>query len=275
MNSAPRKPCTREFIRTFDKMTTDEQRFDYLLRLADSDLVLAQRLGEWIGHGPVLEEDIALTNVGLDLLGQARLWLAYAGEVEARFAGAGRSEDALAFLRDSGEFRNLLLVEQPNGNYADTMARQFYFDAWHRLLLVELTRSCDARIAEIAAKALKEVTYHAERSADWVIRLGDGTDESHAKMQAAIDDLWMYTGEMFDPDETEVALAEDRIACDVRALLPAWRGTITAILTEATLTVPEREWMQRGGKHGVHTEHLGRMLSTMQWMQRAYPGAQW
>ena len=256
-------------------MTTDEQRFDYLLRLADSDLVLAQRLGEWIGHGPVLEEDIALTNVGLDLLGQARLWLAYAGEVEARFAGAGRSEDALAFLRDSGEFRNLLLLEQPNGNYADTMARQFYFDAWHRLLLVELTRSCDARIAEIAAKALKEVTYHAERSADWVIRLGDGTDESHAKMQAAIDDLWMYTGEMFDPDETEVALAEDRIACDVRALLPAWRGTITAILTEATLTVPEREWMQRGGKHGVHTEHLGRMLSTMQWMQRAYPGAQW
>jgi ring-1,2-phenylacetyl-CoA epoxidase subunit PaaC len=256
-------------------MTTDEQRFDYLLRLADSDLVLAQRLGEWIGHGPVLEEDIALTNVGLDLLGQARLWFAYAGEVEARFAGAGRSEDALAFLRDGGEFRNLLLVEQPNGNYADTMARQFYFDAWQRLLLAGLTRSCDARIAEIAAKALKEVTYHAERSADWVIRLGDGTDESHAKMQAAIDDLWMYNGEMFDPDETEVALVEDGIACDVRALLPSWRGTITAILIEATLTVPDREWMQRGGKRGVHTEHLGRMLATMQWMQRAYPGAQW
>lgn len=256
-------------------MSTERQRFEYLLRLADSDLVLAQRLGEWVGHAPVLEEDIALTNVGLDLLGQARLWFAYGGEVEARFAGAWRGEDALAFSRDSGEFRNLLLVEQPNGNYADTTARQFYFDAWHRLLLAELMRSRDARIAEVAAKALKEVTYHAERSADWVLRLGDGTDESHAKMQAAIDDLWMYTGEMFGADEAEVALAEDGIACDVRTLLPAWRNAITTVLTEATLTVPDQEWMQRGGKHGIHTEHLGRMLATMQWMQRAYPGAEW
>ena len=256
-------------------MATDEQRFEYLLRLADNDLILAQRLGEWVGHGPVLEEDIALTNIALDLLGQARLWFAYAGEVEARFAGTGRDEDTLAFSRDGGEFRNLLLVEQPNGNYADTMARQFYFDAWHRLLLAELTRSRDARIAEIAAKALKEVTYHAERSADWVLRLGDGTDESHAKMQAAIDDLWMYTGEMFDADAAEVALADDGIAGDVGTLLPAWRNAITTILTEATLTVPDPEWMQRGGKRGIHTEHLGRMLATMQWMQRAYPGAQW
>lgn len=256
-------------------MSTDRQLFDYLLRLADSDLVLAQGLGEWVGHGPVLEEDIALTNVGLDLLGQARLWFAYAGEVEARFAGAGRSEDALAFLRDGGAFRNLLLVEQPNGNYADTMARQFYFDAWHRLLLAKFTHSRDARIAEIAAKAGKEVTYHVERSADWVIRLGDGTDESHARMQAAIDDMWMYTGEMFDPDETDTVLAEEGIGCDLRTLAPAWREVVGSVLEEATLAVPSGTSMQRGGKNGVHTEHLGHMLATMQSLHRTYPGAQW
>src|SRR5437773_5071745 len=167
-------------------MSTDKRLFDYLLRLADSDLVLAQRLGEWIGHGPVLEEDIALTNVGLDLLGQARMWFGYAGEVEARFAGRGRDEDELAFLRDASGYRNLLLVEQPNGSYAQTIARQFYFDVWHELLLAQLAHSREPRVAEIAAKAWKEVRYHVERSVDWVIRLGDGTDESHAKMQVAI-----------------------------------------------------------------------------------------
>jgi ring-1,2-phenylacetyl-CoA epoxidase subunit PaaC len=256
-------------------MTTDQQLFEYLLRLADSDLVLAQRLGEWVGHGPVLEEDIALTNVGLDLLGQARLWFAYAGEVEARFASTGRSEDALAFLRDGGEFRNLLLVEQPNGDYADTIARQFYFDAWHQLLLSHLVRSRDARVGEIAAKALKEVTYHVERSADWVIRLGDGTEESHARMQRSIDDLWMYTGEMFEPDETDEALHAEGIGCDLHALAPLWRDEVSEVLAEATLNMPGEAWMQRGGKQGVHTEHLGRMLASMQWLQRAYPGAQW
>src|SRR5439155_24157121 len=161
-------------------MTTDRTLFDYLLGLADSDLILAQRLGEWIGHGPVLEEDIALANVGLDLLGQARIWFGYASEVETRISGRGRTEDELAFLRDGTDFRNLLLVEQPNGNYADTIARQFYFDAWHQLLLARLAHSADARIAEIAGKALKEVTYHVERSADWIIRLGDGTGLSRA-----------------------------------------------------------------------------------------------
>jgi ring-1,2-phenylacetyl-CoA epoxidase subunit PaaC len=256
-------------------MDLERARFDYLLRLADSDLILAQRLGEWVGHGPVLEEDIALTNVGLDLLGQARLWFAYAGEVEARFEGSGRDEDALAFLRDGGAFRNLLLVEQPNGNYADTMARQCYFDAWHRLLLTALVGSRDARIAEIAAKALKEVIYHAERSADWVIRLGDGSEESHGKMQAAIDALWMYTGEPFVPDAAELDLARQGIACDASTLLPAWREAIDAILTEATLRIPEATWMQQGSRRGVHSEHLGHLLATMQSMQRAYPGAQW
>jgi len=256
-------------------MTSDRILFDYLLRLADSDLVLAQRLGEWVGHGPALEEDIALTNIGLDLLGQARLWFAYAGEVEARFEGTGRSEDALAFLRDSGEFRNLLLVEQPNGSYADTMARQFFFDVWHGLLLAGLTGSRDARIAEIAAKAQKEVAYHVERSADWVIRLGDGTDESHARMQAAINDLWMYTGEMFEADETDRALADEGVGCDLAALAQPWREAVAAVLGEATLTVPRAEFMQRGGRRGVHTEHLGHMLATMQWLQRSHPGAQW
>jgi ring-1,2-phenylacetyl-CoA epoxidase subunit PaaC len=255
-------------------MTTDRDLFDYLLRLADSDLILAQRLGEWIGHGPVLEEDIALANVGLDLLGQARMWFAYASEVETRMSGRGRTEDQLAFLRDGTDFRNLLLVEQPNGNYADTIARQFYFDVWHQLLLVRLAHSADARIAEIAAKALKEVTYHVERSADWIIRLGDGTDFSRGRMQAAIDALWPYTGEMFTADETDRALMEG-VACDPESLLIPWRERVGAVLSEATLTLPSAEWMQRGGKQGVHTEHLGHLLAEMQWLQRAYPGAQW
>jgi ring-1,2-phenylacetyl-CoA epoxidase subunit PaaC len=261
-------------------MSADRTLSEYLLRLADNDLILAQRLGEWVGHGPVLEEDIATTNIGLDLLGQSRLWFAYAGEVEARCNdGAGRSEDQLAFLRDAGEFRNLMLVEQPNGDYAVTMARQFYFDIWHQLLLRGLTASADARIAEIAAKALKEVHYHGERSVDWVIRLGDGTDESHRRMQAAVDDLWMYTGEMFEVDAIELALIDAGIACDVRTLAVPWRQRVGAVFAEATLAVPSGVWMQgsggRGGKQGVHTEHIGPMLAQMQWLQRTYPGAQW
>ena len=252
---------------------------DYLLRFADSDLVLAQRLGEWVGKGPVLEEDIALTNVGLDLLGQARLWFGYASEIEARASGTGRTEDELAFLRDGPQFRNLLITEQPNGNYADTTARQFYFDQWHLLVLRALTRSRDERIAAIAAKAEKEVTYHAERSADWVIRLGDGTHESHGKMQAELDALWTYTGEMFEPDGVELALIEEGVAADVRALRDPWNAVVRDVLAEATLTVPAGEWMQgrggRGGKQGVHTEHLGHLLTEMQFLQRAYPGAQW
>jgi len=253
--------------------------FDYLLRLADSDLVLSQRLGEWTGKGPVLEEDIALTNVGLDLIGQARLWYAYAGEIEGRYAGAVRSEDALAFLRDGNDYRNLQLVEQPNGSYADTTARQFYFDTWHLRLLHALTTSRDARIAEIAAKAVKEVAYHAERSTDWVVRLGDGTEVSHARMQAALDDLWPYTGEMFAVDAIEQQLIDAGVAADLRALRDPWRDAIAAVCAEATLTMPSGQWMQgagdRGGKQGVHTEHLGRLLAELQFLQRAYPGASW
>jgi ring-1,2-phenylacetyl-CoA epoxidase subunit PaaC len=253
----------------------DRPLFDYLLRLGDSPLILAQRLGAWVGKGPILEEDIALANVGLDLLGQARMWLSYAGEIETRFAGRGRDEDQLAFLRDGGDFRNLLIVEQPNGNFADTLARQFLFDAWHEFALDTLARSRDARIAGIAAKAAKEVAYHVERSGDWVIRLGDGTGESNAKMQAAVDNLWTYTGEMFGAEDDEVALIDAGIAADVRGFVGPWRQRVDEVFAEATLAVPAAGHMQRGGKRGVHTEHLGYVLAEMQFLQRAYPGAHW
>jgi ring-1,2-phenylacetyl-CoA epoxidase subunit PaaC len=253
--------------------------FEYLLRLADSDLVLAQRLGEWVGKGPVLEEDIASTNVGLDLLGQARLWLAYAGEVEAAIAPPGRDEDRLAFFRESRDFRNLLLVEQPNGNYAETIGRQFLFDQWHALALAALSASRDERIAAIAAKAAKEVRYHVERSSEWVIRLGDGTDLSHGRMQDAIDGLWMYTGEMFSIDPLERGLVEAGIAADNAALQGPWLAAVQAVFAEATLEMPTDGWMQgaheRGGKQGVHTEHLSRMLAEMQSLPRTYPQARW
>jgi ring-1,2-phenylacetyl-CoA epoxidase subunit PaaC len=253
--------------------------FDYLLRLADNGLVLAQRLGEWVGKGPVLEEDIASTNVGLDLLGQARLWLAYAGEVQAIDGAPSRSEDDLAYFRDSRDFRNLLLVEQPNGNYGDTIARQFLFDQWHVLLLGQLTLSRDERIAGIAAKAVKEVRYHVERSADWVVRLGDGTATSHERMQAAVDALWTYTGEMFAVDATERALIDAGIAADGAALLPAWQSSVQAVLDEATIVIPADPFMQgarsRGGKQGIHTEHLSRLLAEMQVLPRSMPDARW
>jgi ring-1,2-phenylacetyl-CoA epoxidase subunit PaaC len=253
--------------------------FDYVLRLADNGLVLAQRLGEWVGRAPVLEEDIASTNVGLDLLGQARLWLAYACEIDTGDAPPVRTEDRLAYFRDAGEFRNLLLIEQPNGNYADTIARQYLFDQWHVLLLAALTASCDVRIAAIAAKAVKEARYHVERSADWVTRLGDGTAESHARMQDAMDALWMYTGEMFAVDATERALVDSGIAADAQALQVPWIEAVRAVFAEATLAVPADDWMQgaqaRGGKQGRHTEHLSRLLAEMQILPRTYPEAIW
>ncbi len=258
-------------------MATDRDGalFEYLLRLGDSPLILAQRLGEGVGTGPVLEEDIAQANVGLDLLGQARLWLGYAGEVE----GLGRDEDALAFRRDAPQFRNLLLVEQPNGNFADTIARQFLFDAWHVLALRSLAVSCDPRIAEIAARSAKEAEYHVERSGDWVIRLGDGTATSHERMQAAVDALWMYTGEMFAVDAIDETLIGTGIAADPRSLAAPWRAHVDAILAEATLAVPSGAYMHgtdgRGGRQGVHTEHLGHLLPEMQYLQRAYPEARW
>lgn len=243
----------------------------YLLRLGDTTLVLGQRLSEWCGRGPALEEDIALTNVALDLVGQTRLWLGYAAEVE----GAGRNADQLAYLRDAHQFRNLLLVEQPNGSYADTLARQFLFDTWHYFVLEGLQRSTDARIAEIAAKSLKEVTYHVRRSADLVVRLGDGTEESHRRMQDAFDDLWMFTGELFEADAAEAALVRDGVIPDPVTLAEPWQRHVGEVLEDATLRVPADQWAQSGGRHGRHTEHLGYLLAEMQFLQRAYPGAQW
>jgi len=246
--------------------------FEYLLRLGDNALILAQRLTEWCGKAPALEEDIALANTGLDLLGQARMWLTLAAEAEQ----GGRTEDDLAYLRDAHEFRNALLVEQPNGNYADTIVRQFFFDAWHRPMLDGLARSSDARIAAIAAKAVKEVTYHLHRSADLVVRLGDGTDESHRRMQSAVDNLWMYTGELFEADAVDESLIASGIAVDPRTLKAGWLAHVGGALGEATLAMPSPDaWMQHGGRVGRHTEHLGYLLAEMQFLQRAYPGGQW
>ncbi len=245
--------------------------FEYLCRLGDNALILSQRLSEWCGHGPALEEDMALTNVALDLLGQARLWLSYAGEVE----GKGRDEDALAYLRDGFDFRNLLLVEQPNGHYGDTLARQFLFDAWHQHLLAGLCTSSDLRIAEIAGKASKEVRYHVERSAGLVIALGDGTEESHQRVQGAVDRLWPFTGELFDRDAVDSAISSAGIGPAADSLTGPWRATVDIVFAEAGLTAPSALGHQRGGKCGTHTEHLGHMLAQMQFLQRAYPGARW
>ncbi|OZI74295.1 1,2-phenylacetyl-CoA epoxidase subunit PaaC [Bordetella genomosp. 12] len=253
----------------------DKQLFEYLLRLGDTSLILSQRLSEWCGHGPVLEEDLALTNTALDLLGQARMWLTLAGEVE----GQGRDEDQLAYLRDAHQFRNCLLVEQPNGHYGDTMARQFLFDVWHYFLLQQLMQSKDERIAGIAAKAIKEVTYHVRRSSDLVVRLGDGTEESHRRMQAAIDSAWTFAGELFADDEVDQDLAARGIAVERASLFQPWLAHVREVLEEATLTLPqEREafhLLRRGGLQGRHTESLGYMLAEMQHLQRAYPGARW
>jgi ring-1,2-phenylacetyl-CoA epoxidase subunit PaaC len=249
-----------------------DDKFDYLLRLGDNALVLSQRLCEWVGKGPALEEDMALANTALDLIGQARLWLAYAGEVE----GMGRSEDQLAYLRDAHQFRNLLIVERPNGDYADTLMRQYLFDSWHLLLLEQLTRSSDEHIAAIAEKAKKEVTYHLRRSADLVVRLGDGTEQSHRRMQAALDELWMYTGEMFEADDVDEVLEAQGVAGGVGALREPWLAQVGSTLAAATLRMPPPEaWMQKGGKQGRHSEHMGYLLAEMQFLQRAYPGQQW
>ncbi len=244
---------------------------DYCLRLGDNCLILGHRASEWCGHAPILEEDIAMANVALDLIGQARLWLELAGELE----GKGRSADDLAYLRDVRAFRNLLLVEQPNGDFAQTLMRQFLFDLWHDLLLEQLVASTHGRVAEVAGKARKEVSYHLTRSRDLVIRLGDGTDESHARMHDALEELWPFTGEMMTADAVDRTLCQEGIAADLEVLVPRWQAAAAAVLEQATLVHPEKSWMQEGGKSGRHGEHLGFILAEMQFLQRAYPGAAW
>jgi ring-1,2-phenylacetyl-CoA epoxidase subunit PaaC len=247
-------------------------KLQYLLRQGDNALILAQQLCQWCGKGPALEEDMALSNIALDLLGQTRMWLAYAGELE----GKGRDEDKLAFLRDAGDYRNCLLVEQPNGDYAQTLVRQFFFDTWHYFLMDALVDSSDPRIAEIAEKSIKEVTYHLRRSSDLVVRLGDGTDESRARMQAAVDELWMYSGEMFIYDAVDQAMVEQGVAPAAALMREAFVQHVAEVFDEATLTMPSPDaYMQRGGKQGRHTERLGFILAEMQFLQRAYPGVEW
>ena len=250
---------------------TDTPLFQYTLRLADTALILGHRLSEWVGHSPVIEEDLAFGNMGLDLIGQARSLYSYAGDVE----GKGRDEDALAYLRDAGDYRNILLVEQPNGDFAATMVRQLFYAAFAHPYFEALMRSKDATLAAIAAKTVKEMAYHLRHSAEWTIRLGDGTDESHARAQAAVDELWPYTGEMFECDQVERALIEAGVAVDPVPLRVIWNNTIEQVLSEATLTRPGDDYMQSGGRTGRHSEHLGHILAELQFVQRAYPGATW
>lgn len=251
--------------------TADPAGVEYLLRLGDSALILAQRLSEWMTRAPTMEEDVALGNIALDLLGQARNLLTYAGQVEGR----GRDEDALAYRRDAHAYRNLLLVELPNGDFARTLLRQLFYEAYALELWQGLTASADATLAGIAGKAVKETAYHLRHSADWVIRLGDGTEESTGRMRLALDDLWPYTGELFLTDAIDEVMAAADVAPLASALEQPWRRRIEAVLAEAMLVLPGPVWAQRGGKQGRHTEHLGSILAELQFLQRAYPGATW
>ena len=248
-----------------------DAHFQYLLQLGDNTLVLSQRLGEWCGHGPVLEQDIAMTNIALDLLGQARMLLSYAGEYE----GKGRSEDELAYFRDAHQFHNALLVEQPNTDWAHTIVRQFFFDTHNYFNYKALLGSRDERLAAIAEKSLKEATYHLRYSSEWMIRLGDGTETSHQKMQTALDQLWMFSGELCAPNHCDRQMAEAGIAPDLSEIRSLWQQKVASVLEEATLKAPDNNWMQSGGKDGRHTEHLGFILAEMQHLQRTYPGNVW
>jgi ring-1,2-phenylacetyl-CoA epoxidase subunit PaaC len=249
----------------------DEPRVRYVLRLADTSLVLGQRLGEWVGHAPALEEDLALANLALDLIGQARLLLSYAGELEGR----GRDEDALAFLRDAPEFVNLTLAEQPNGDFAHTIVRQWLIDGWQLEIYQGLLESTDTRLAAIAAKALKETRYHYRFSSGWLVRLGDGTAESGARVQRALESLWRFTDELFHADEIDERMTAQGVSPPLALLAPRWAARVAVDLRTATLSQPPAQPHLWHGKRGVHTEHLGHLLGEMQHLQRTYPGARW
>jgi len=243
----------------------------YATRLGDNALVLGQRMIELVAASPELEEELANANFSLDYLGQARMFYTYAGECE----GAGRTEDDFAFLRPEHEFRNLLLVEQPNGHFGDSTVRAVLFESWYVLLLDALTRCAAPGIAAIAARAIKEVRYHVRHSSQWLVRLGDGTEESHARVQASLDNLWRYTGEMFVADELDTEMLDAFDGPDLSAIEVQWRQNVAAIVAKATLALPAGQWMASGGKQGRHTEHFGFLLAEMQYLQRAYPGAEW
>lgn len=248
-----------------------ENLYQYILGIADNCLILGQRLGELCGHGPTLETDIACTNISLDLFGQTRNYYQYAAQIK----GEEATEDSIAFLRKEREYMNVLLVEQPNTDFAYIMGRQFLFDAFHLLFLRELQKSNDKTLSAIANKAVKEVSYHYRFSSDWVKRLGDGTEVSHEKMQNSINDFWTYTDEFFQTTNVDKAMIKEGIGVDVLKLKETYYNTVSSLLQEATLEVPESKWFQKGGKQGIHTEHLGFMLSDLQYMQRTYPNMEW
>ena len=252
-------------------MEKQEALIEYCLRLGDNSLILGHRISEWCGHGPILEEDIALTNIALDLVGQARTLLTYAGEVE----GKGRTEDDLAYLRQVREYRNCLLLEQENGDFARTIVRQFLFDSYYVPFLEALRSSTDTTLAAFAEKSLKEATYHLRHSSEWMIRLGDGTEESKTRVQGALNELWMYSGELFETDEVESVLQKEKIAPNIDAIKKTWTTNVASILELATLTQPEAGWMQSGGRTGKHSELLGYILAELQYVQRSYPGCEW
>jgi len=245
--------------------------YNYILGIADNSLILGQRLGELCGHGPSLETDIACTNISLDLFGQVRSYFQYATKI----AGDGRTEDDIAMLRKERDYKNVLLVEQPNTNFAYTLGRQFLFDVYHLAFLSELQKSSDLTLSAIANKCIKEVSYHERFSSDWVKRLGDGTEESRIKMQEAIDDLWTYTDELFHQTEADKAMVAEGIGVDVTKLKDNYYKLVNNLLEEATLQIPESKYFQKGGKLGIHTEHLGYLLSDLQYMQRTYPNMEW
>ena len=248
-----------------------DARIEYLLRLGDDRLILGHRLSEWCGHAPILEEDIALANIALDLIGQASLLLGLAGKIE----GQTRDADALAYLREAVEYRNALLVELPKGDFAVTIVRQLFFSVFALLQAEALQRSSNQELAGIAAKAVKEFRYHVRHSADWVLKLGGGTTESRSRAQRAVDDLWRYTGELFLADDVDRAVAASRLGVDSSTLESSWSETVRDVLERAGLTIPETSYMQRGGRAGRHTEHLGHLLSEMQILARSHPGASW
>lgn len=252
-------------------MTQQEALFEYCLRLGDSSLILSHRLSEWSGHGPVLEEDLAMTNIALDLVGQARTLLTYAGQIE----GKGRSEDDLAYFRNDQQFRNALLVEQPNGDFAVTIARQFYYNAFAYLLYTELQKSTDATLAGVAAKSIKETTYHLRHCSEWVIRLGDGTEESHNRMQDGLNRLWMFTEDLFATTEGDQLLIKAGIAADTAPLKAKWEAMLREVIERATLTMPASPYMMKGSRTGKHSEHLSYLLAEMQSLSRSFPGVTW
>ncbi|MDZ4663680.1 MAG: 1,2-phenylacetyl-CoA epoxidase subunit PaaC [Bacteroidota bacterium] len=252
-------------------METNKDLFNYCLRLADDSLILGHRLSEMCSKGPVIEEDLALTNIALDHIGRAQAILKYAGEIEAK----GRTEDDIAYRREEREYKNHLITEQPNGDFANVIARQLYISLFEMLFYSELEKSNDKTIAAIASKTIKEIKYHLIHATDWTIRLGDGTEESHLRMQKAIEDLWMYTGELFEMDEVDLFMAKNGIGVDLTPMKIQWEQQLTTILNEATLKMPSASYMQTGSRNGMHTENLGHILSEMQYLQRTYPDAKW